>query len=198
MKILNINSYKIKIHFLFLLLLIVNACSQSEMRSGSNVANAAADNLEAKPDINIHTAVISGDLDAVTQHIKAGTDINQKDAISDATPLMTAVTFNKSEIVKALIDAKADLAIQNRDGSTALHTAAFFGRIEIVQLLIDANADKTIKNNFGASPRETVMVDFAELKPFYDMLVKQLSPMGFELDMAELQEARPIVALMLQ
>ncbi|GLR19059.1 hypothetical protein GCM10007940_36750 [Portibacter lacus] len=177
---------------------MASACSQSEKRTGSKVANAAVDKSEAKPDINIHTAVIMGDLDAVRQHIKTGTDINQKDAMSDSTPLMTAVTFNKSEIVKALIAAKADLTIQNKDGSTALHTAAFFGRIEIVQLLIDANADKTIKNNFGASPRETVIGDFAEVKPFYDMLVKQLSPMGFELDMQALQEARPIVALMLQ
>ena len=97
-----------------------------------------------------------------------------------------------------LIDANADLSLTNNDGGTALHNAAFFTRIEILQLLIDADADKTIRNNFGSTARETVMGDFAEVKPFYDMLILQLKPMGFELDMNELQKARPVVAMMLE
>jgi len=90
------------------------------------------------------------------------------------------------------------LSLKNNDGSTALHTAAFFGRIEIVQMLIDAKADKTIRNNFGATPRETVMGNFAEIKPVYEMLKQQLKPLGFELDMNEIEKARPVVAMMLQ
>jgi hypothetical protein len=111
---------------------------------------------------------------------------------------MTAATFNKPEIAKVLINAKADLSIENNDGGTALHTAAFFGRIEIVQLLIDAKADKSARNNYGATARETVMADFAQMKPIYEMLIQQLKPMGFELDLNELQKARPVVAMMLQ
>jgi len=111
---------------------------------------------------------------------------------------MSAATFNKPEIAKALIDAHADLSIKNNDGATSLHSAAFFGRIEIVQMLIDAKADKTIKNNFGATPRESVLGDFAEMQPVYEMIIQQLKPMGFTLDMNELKEARPIVAMMLE
>ncbi|NRA94141.1 MAG: ankyrin repeat domain-containing protein, partial [Psychroserpens sp.] len=99
--------------------------------------------------MDIHTAVISDNLEAVKQHIKAGTDLNAKDAMSGSSALITAATFNKVEIAKALINAGADLSVTNNDGATALHTAAFFGRIEIVQLLIDAKADKTIKNVYG-------------------------------------------------
>ncbi len=198
MKRLQIYSLKALMPMLLLLLLITCACSQSQKGSGSVDSSNATQAASEKPSIDIHTAAISGDLDAIKDHISAGTDINMKEAMSSSTPLLISVTFNQPEIAKVLIDAGADLGIKNNDGSTALHTAAFFGRIEIVQMLIDAKADKTIKNNFGATPRETVMVDFSEVKPFYDMIVQQLEPMGFALDMEELQEARPIVAMMLK
>ena len=42
------------------------------------------------------------------------------------------------------------------------------------------------------------MADFAQMKPIYEMLIQQLKPMGFELDLNELQKARPVVAMMLQ
>ncbi len=151
-----------------------------------------------KPSMDIHGAIITNNLEVVKQHIKAGSDLNVKEPMSGSTPLISAATFNRVEIAKALINAKADLEIKNNDGSTALHTSAFFGRIEIVQLLIDAKADKTIKNNFGATPRETVMGDFAQVKPVYEMMILQLEPMGFKLDLQELEKARPVISMMLQ
>lgn len=167
-------------------------------KSGTKKTTALSKKEITKPSIDIHGAVITGNLEAVKQHIEAGTDINQKEAMSGSTPLMTAATFNKPDIAKVLINANADLSVKNNDGGTALHTAAFFGRIEIVQLLIDAKADKTVRNNYGATPRETVLVDFAQMKPIYAMLIQQLKPMGFTLDLNELQKARPVVAMMLQ
>ena len=197
MKTLKINLSKMTMHMLLLIVLFNSACGQSEKNTTAN-SNTEINNIVDKPEVDIHTAIITGNLEVVKHHIKVGTDINQKEAMSGSTPLMSAVTFNKQEIAKLLIEANADLSIKNNDGSTALHTAAFFGRIEIVQMLMDAKADKTIRNNFGATPRETVMGDFAEVKPFYDMLVQQLKPMGFELDMDELKKARPVIAIMLQ
>jgi hypothetical protein len=64
-------------------------------------------------------------------------------------------------------------------------------------MLIDVKADKTIKNNFGATPRETVLGDFEQIKPFYEMMIMQLEPMGFKLDLNEVKKARPVIALML-
>jgi len=199
MKTTKINSLKKAINISLIVILFTTACAQSEKSNKATTSNkAATKTLVDKPSVDIHAAVLSGNLEAVKQHIEAGTDINKKEAMSGSTPLMTAVTFSKPEIAKALIDANADLSIKNNDGGTALHSAAFFGRIEIVQMLIDAKADKTIRNNFGATPRETVMADFAQMKPIYEMLIQQLKPMGFALDMNELQKARPIIAMMLQ
>lgn len=197
MKTLKISSIRMTIQTLFLTLLLTSSCAQSNKETSSNDSAKTTKTVD-KPSIDIHGAVLTGNLEAVKQHIEAGTDINKKEPMSGSTPLMSAATFNKPEIAKVLINANADLTVKNNDGGTALHTAAFFGRIKIVQLLIDAKADKTIRNNFGATPRETVMGDFAEIKPFYDMITQQLQPMGFTLDMDELQKARPVVAMMLQ
>ncbi|WP_034058417.1 ankyrin repeat domain-containing protein [Lacinutrix jangbogonensis] len=197
MKTFQITSIKITIQMLFFTLLLTSSCAQSDKKTSSDSAVQTTRTVN-KPSIDIHGAVLTGNLEAVKQHIEAGTDINQKEAMSGSTPLMSAATFNKTEIAKVLINAKADLSLINNDGGTALHTAAFFGRLEIVQLLIDAKADKTIRNNFGATPRETVMVDFAQMKPIYEMLTQQLKPMGFTLDLNELQKARPVVAMMLK
>ncbi len=186
MKTLKFNSFKMTLKILLLTILFTSACAQSDKKTVD------------KPSMDIHTAVLHGNLDEVKKHINAGTDLNQKEPMGGSTPLISAATFNKPEIAKALIEANADLSIKNNDGSTALHTAAFFCRIEIVQMLIDAKADKTIRNNFGATPRETVMGDFAEIKPFYEMITAQLKPMGFVLDLNELKKARPVVAMMLQ
>ncbi len=179
-----------------LFVILLPACVQ---QSNDTEAESVIDQpIVERPEVDIQTAVISGNLEAVKQHIKAGSDINQKDAFTSSTPLMSATVFDKRDIAKALIDAGADLALKNNDGSSALHSAAFFCRVEIVQMLIDAKADKTLLNNFGASPRETVMGPFAEIKPIYEMMQQQLEPFGLKLDMNELEKARPVIAMMLQ
>ncbi|MEL7587214.1 MAG: ankyrin repeat domain-containing protein [Prolixibacteraceae bacterium] len=199
MKTLKIISFKLIVSFSFVVLLLFNACTQS----GNNNNTRAENNVEAKskaetPKIDLQTAIISGNLEVVKKHVEAGTDINMKDQMSSATPLILAATFGKAAIAKALIEAGANLNLKNNEGSTALHAAAFFCRVEIVQMLIDARADKTIKNNFGATPRETVAGSFAETKPIYEMLLLQLEPFGLKLDLKELEKTRPVVAMMLQ
>ncbi|WP_422106851.1 ankyrin repeat domain-containing protein [Winogradskyella sp.] len=190
------NSIKFKtlICLSLMLFMLIGACKQNETQTSTTKASTSIE----KPSMDIHAAILSENMEVVKQHIKAGSDLNKKDAMSGSSPLITASTFNKVDIASALINANADLSIKNNDGATALHTAAFFGRIEIVQLLIDAKADKTIKNNYGATPRETVMGDFAQMKPIYEMMIVQLEPMGFNLDLEKLEAARPVIAMMLQ
>ncbi|MEN8798139.1 MAG: ankyrin repeat domain-containing protein [Flavobacteriaceae bacterium] len=190
MKTTLINSLKTMFNILFLAIML-QGCAQS-------AKNVNARSQAEKPEIDIQTAVISGNLQAVKQHIEAGTDINEKDQFSGSTPLISASTFNKPEIAKALIDSGADLTIKNNDGSTALHAAAFFCRVEIVQLLIDADADKTLRNNFGATARESVIGPFEEIRPIYEMLQQQLSAFGLQLNMSEVEKTRPVIAMMLQ
>jgi len=187
------------VKFSLALVLLTSACAQSGNKSKAQAdTKVEAKSVAVKPTIDIQMAVLSGNLEAVRQYIEAGTDINKKDAMSGATPLISAASFGKNDIAKALIDAGADLTLKNNDGSTALHVAAFFCRIEIVQMLMDAKVDKTVRNNFGATARETVMGPFEEIKPIYEMLQQQLGPLGLQLDLTEIEKTRPVIAMMLQ
>ncbi|WP_159517821.1 ankyrin repeat domain-containing protein [Sunxiuqinia indica] len=192
-------SFKTVFSFFIAILLFMNACVQSGSSSSTETGKETkAKALADKPTIDLQTAILSDNLEAVRQHIEAGTDINLKDQMTGSTPLITAVTFDKTAIAKALIDADAQLNLKNNDGSTALHAAAFFCRVEITQMLLDAKADKTVKNNFGATPRESVTAPFADMKPIYEMIGQQLAPFGLKLDLKEVEKTRPVIAMMLQ
>lgn len=177
--------------------LLTTACGQSGNSTKENDPNEKSEVVKA-PEMDLQTAVISGNLEAVRQHVAAGSNLNEKEPFNGSSPLITAATFGKTEIAKELIDAGADLSVKNNDGSTALHAAAFFGRVEIVQELIDADADRTVLNNFGATARETVSGPFADIRPVYEMMQEQLQPFGLQLDMNELERTRPVIAMMLQ
>ena len=150
------------------------------------------------PAIDIHTAVVTNNIEAVKQHLEAGTNINEKDPFGGSSPLISAAVFNKPEIAKVLINAGADINFQNNDGSTALHSAAFFCRPEIVKMLLDKKADKTLKNKYGATAYDNVAGSYADLKSTYEMLEKMLAPMGMKLDYPYIEKTRPEIAQMLK
>jgi len=174
--------------------LLLSACGGKE-NATQNVS--VGSDIKA-PEIDIHTAVISDNMEAVKQHIAAGSDLNVRDPFGGSSPLISAAVFGKTEMTKVLIDAGVDLNFQNTDGSTALHTAAFFCRPEIVQLLLEKNADKTIKNKYGATAYENVAGSFSDIKSAYDMMGKVLGPMGLTLDYAYIEKTRPEIAEMLK
>ena len=176
-------------------LLIIPACSE-EKKSVQETAGSTK-KIEA-PSIDIHTAVISNNIDAIKLHIKAGTDLNSKEPMAGATPLITAVVFDKIEISKLLIEAGVNLNIKNNDGSTALISAAFFCRTDVLKLLIKSGADKTVKNNFDQTAFEAVSIDFSAVKPVYEMMGKMLGPMGINVDLDYLEKTRPLIAELLK
>ena len=138
-----------------------------------------------------------GNLEALQQHIKYGSDLNKKDDYG-STPLIIAATFGKTEIAKALINAGADLNLTSNDGSTPLHTAAFFCRTEIVKALLEKGANKNIKNSYGSTPREAVSTPFENVKGIYDQISKDLGPLGLKLNYTHLEMTRPIIAELLK
>jgi len=190
------NALKVVTGITFLVALFILAACQDATRKDSSAS--ASQTGTQPPKMDIHTAVVTGNLEAVQQHIGAGTDLNEKDPFGGSSPLISAAVFDKPAIAKVLIEAGADLNFQNKDGSTALHTAAFFCRPEIVQLLLDKGADKTIRNKFGATAYESVAAPFGEVKNAYDMMGKVLGPMGLKLDYPYIEKTRPVIASMLK
>lgn len=179
-----------KIYSLVLMtvLFACSSCESNGQKSASNVAEA--------PQTSIHEAAFMGNVEAIKGHIKAKTDLNQKDAYGSA-PLNIVTIFNRPEIAKLLVEAGADINVKSGDGSTPLHSAAFFCRTEIAQLLLDKGADLTIRNNYGLTALESVSGSFTDSKPAYDQISKDLGPFGLKLDYAHLEKTRPIIAEMI-
>lgn len=185
----------------FLLALALAGCDRDGTPTadpGSDSKAVDTDTAVTPPDVDLHTAVVAGNADAVRLHIRAGSDINEPEPFGGSSPLISAATFGRTEIARLLIDAGADLDFTNADGSTALHSAAFFCRPEILEALLEAGADKSVANNHGSTPYDTVAGPFEEVKPFYDMIGASLAPMGLALDYDRLRENRPLIAAVLQ
>jgi ankyrin repeat protein len=196
MKMQNTNSRKVVIKITFLAtLLIMAACNERK----EPTQNTTVSQTKVKPPkIDIHTVVMTDNMEAFKQHIAAGSNLNEKDPLGGSSPLISACLFGKTAMAKMLIEAGADLNFQNNDGSTALITASFFCRPEIVQLLLAKGADKTIKNKYGQTAYESVSGPFADVKGSYDGLGKMLGPMGLKLDHPYLEKIRPEIAAMLK
>jgi ankyrin repeat protein len=67
------------------------------------------------PDISIHEAAIKGNIEAVKQHLAAGTDVNAKDKWEN-TPLHFAAGNGHKEIVELLIAKGADVNAESENG----------------------------------------------------------------------------------
>ena len=89
------------------------------------------------PDISIHITAAKGNIEAVKQHLAAGTDVDAKDGgFGDATtPLHIATHLGHKEIAELLIAKGADVNVKIEDGKTPLDLAIHLKRTEIADLL---------------------------------------------------------------
>jgi CubicO group peptidase (beta-lactamase class C family) len=147
--------------------------------------------------VSLHMAALLGNVDAVRQHIKAGSDLNEKDEYG-STPLIVATTFGRAEVARALIAAGADMTIRDTYGSTPLHLAALFCRTEIVKALLNNGANRYSRNNSGSTPFDIVAIPFDDDRWIYDSLAQDLGPLGLQLDYERIEMTRPRIAEMLR
>lgn len=166
-------------------------CSDSGDSSNGEPGTAA-------PEMSLADAAVAGNVEAVRQHIEAGTDLNERNPGSGATALIAASSFGQNETAGLLIEAGADLEVKNNEGSTALHTAAFLCREKIVRALLAKGADRKSRNNSGATALDSVGGPFDDVKPIYDLLQGALGPYGLKLDYEFIRETRPKIAEILR
>jgi ankyrin repeat protein len=105
------------------------------LNRGANVNDVDQNGLSV-----LHYAVINKSLRAAEFLIAAGADFNNKFGDAGLTPLGTAVWVNDPQMVKLLVDAKADLNILCVNGVPALTLAQRKGFSEVVAVLEDAGA----------------------------------------------------------
>ena len=126
------------------------------------------------PDISIHEAAWKGNIEAVKQHLAAGTDVDVKGGysstadtgdwadtlaikIADRTPLHEAASWGHMEIAELLIDNGADVNVKSGFGQTPLHWACMNKGRHVAELLITKGADVNAIDAAGQTP-----LDWAE------------------------------------
>ena len=90
---------------------------------------------EGELGLPILAAAYNGNIEAVKQHLAAGTDVNVKGGFADGTPLHYAAANGHKEIAELLIEKGADVKAKDEGGKTPLDVAIQFKELEITNLL---------------------------------------------------------------
>lgn len=101
---------------------------------------------------DIHDAIQAGNLETVKQLLAQNPDLIENTDEGGMTPLLTAASEGKLDILKYLIANKADLSAVNDRRSTALHLAAFGGHPKVAEYLLTLDVDINAKNAGGFTP----------------------------------------------
>jgi ankyrin repeat protein len=116
----------------------------------------AGDHDQPAVEQNLREAASRDDVATVRQILNSGTkfDINATNPDDEKTALHYAVERDNIEIVRMLLDAKADPNIKNEFGDTPLAFAAASGSEELIEALIEGGADLTIEDDVDFTPFE--------------------------------------------
>ncbi len=90
-----------------------------------------------------------GDLAVVNRLIAEGAPLDYHDPNGGSTALQAATACRKLEVVKALIDAGADVNALDCNGATVLMYASKFGLTDVARWALEAGADTRIKLTAG-------------------------------------------------
>jgi len=109
------------------------------------------------PDVSIHEAAMEGDMEAIKQHLAAGTDPNLANLgerfLGDFIKPPLHFSKNK-EVAELLIAGGADVNFKDQTGWAILHYWSFFpyGQLELIELLVANGADVNAKDRLGNTP----------------------------------------------
>ena len=145
-------------------------------RNASPIFTAALEPVQ-----EIMRAILNGDEARVSQLIADGMDVNIRDKY-EWTPLIQAVRYSKTDLIKLLISKGADVNAQSRQGITALHFAVGQGSLEIVKMLLEAGASvadirKTL-DQYLPMVRQKRVKNTNYLTEFYDTPLQRAAEIG--------------------
>ena len=97
-------------------------------------------------------AISNNNINEVKRFIRKNANLNSQIANTKVTPLHLAVQKGNLDIVKILLEAKADPNLASIDGATPLHLAALSGNLGVVEALLKADAKPNLAMNDGYTP----------------------------------------------
>lgn len=101
----------------------------------------------------IHKACASASLDIINYLISKGAEINSTD-LNGKNPIHEACisNYDRKDVVKRLLDLKANVSYLDQDRNTQLHVAIISRKYEIAEMLIDKYENIDLLNIFDESP----------------------------------------------
>eukprot|EP00929_Paragymnodinium_shiwhaense_P045433 TRINITY_DN23212_c0_g1_i3.p2 TRINITY_DN23212_c0_g1~~TRINITY_DN23212_c0_g1_i3.p2 ORF type:complete len:239 (-),score=63.58 TRINITY_DN23212_c0_g1_i3:86-802(-) len=90
------------------------------------------------------------------------------------TPLMHACKNKHLRCVKAILEAAADVNVEDEEGVTALHFAAATGDIDIVRAVMAHNADPSIEDCHGLRPMDYAQEEIHEHAAVVQNLIRAM------------------------
>lgn len=141
------------------------AAAQALLRLGANPNARDADGYDI-----LSIAAINNDAEMLKTALAAGANARAVTGRDGGSALLTAAQLGFVDIVRALIEAKADIDHVNGRGWTALITAVVLGNgskqhIDIVEALVAARADADVKDRQGKNA-----LDYARARGYSDMV----------------------------
>lgn len=108
-------------------------------------------------------ASMSGDLPLVSLLLARGASANPRPSASGDLPISEAITFGRTDVVRALVAAGADVHLVERTGVNLLHWATITNRAGIVPELARAGVDVNAIDDAGYTPlMYAATIDFGE------------------------------------
>jgi hypothetical protein len=136
----------------------VTRSSQSLPAAVGSAGVSTPPTSSALQQIALWDAVIVGNVTEAIVSIRAGADVNGLDTranVNGRRPLNYAAIRNDTAMIRALLDAGANINSANRSGFTPLHHAGEAGSKEAATLLITNGANLTLRNRYEQTPEQT-------------------------------------------
>ncbi|MEO7267921.1 MAG: ankyrin repeat domain-containing protein [Knoellia sp.] len=102
----------------------------------------------ADPDAALLRAAELGDADAAALALRAGADLEARDA-QERTPLLLAATFDHVEVAHLLVAMGASADALDARHDTPWLVTGVTGSVEMLEALLPAGPDLTIRNRYG-------------------------------------------------
>ncbi len=115
--------------------------------------NASARFLKRKGWTPLHFAIARhGHVGSTKVLLEHGADVNVRGGERNDSPLHLGADYNRLDKVPLLIEAGADINIQNRWGVTPVHEAVNSKSMAVLEQLVAAGADINLLSNKGYTP----------------------------------------------
>lgn len=104
---------------------------------------------DSEAEYGLWTAARAGQRESLRYLLQSGVDVNARNAFDGFTALMWSAYEGRGDSTEILIQARADLNVQNENGETALMLAAANSKTNTLKELIKAGADLFIRDHNG-------------------------------------------------